>query len=101
MLNTISERGCEYCDIANECHLLSLNSKSVCVQSITVISSHPECRNARNVERGARRSELGAQGTRTRRGGVHSGDDIENPDTEYRDQGSRTLLALLGQMTDW
>ena len=49
----------------------------VCVQSITVISSHPECRNARNVERGARRSELGAQSTM--RGGVHSGDDIENP----------------------
>ena len=45
---------------------LLLGPKSDCTLYITVISSHPECRNARNVERGARRSELGAQGTRRR-----------------------------------
>ena len=82
----------------SEWHLLSFNSKSVCVQSITVISSHPECRNARNVERSARRSELGAQAS----GGEHTGagHDIENPDSSYRDQGSSSR-SLLGQMTQW
>ena len=55
--------------------------------SITVISSHPECRNARNVERSARRSELGAQAS----GGEHTGagHDIENPDTKIPGPGQQ------------
>ena len=63
----------------------NIQSKNVCVMSITVISSHPECRNARNVERSARRSELGAQA----RGGVHTGTghDIENPGTKIPGPG--------------